>query len=240
MAVTIVSAVMVMAAYFLILYAEVGFIQNKRFFLRRTKIYLLLFPIKKEISRCTYHWPDNSCDSTFAVCGCIGFRCMGWSKKRIWLSAVLRKIYRSALYYGDLWYTFLWLVSFVPIKLFPHFYPEVKGIVVPHMFGYNKKTAFYTFYRIYSCLRSGRLDMHSFMMKFKRKCKSPCKRVWYVVCVVFYYIKKSAASAIFHLQPIYMYIIQWQKRIYLSQTSSVISLTRASFGHCSSWCAYIP
>lgn len=102
MAVTIVSAVMVMAAYFLILYAEVGFIQDKRFFLRRTKIYLLLFPIKKEISRCTYHWPDNSCDSTFAVCGCIGSRCMGRSKKRIWLSAVLRKIYRSALYYGDL------------------------------------------------------------------------------------------------------------------------------------------
>ena len=47
MAVTIASAVMVMAAYFLILYAEVGFIQDKRFFLRRTKIYLLLFPIKR-------------------------------------------------------------------------------------------------------------------------------------------------------------------------------------------------
>ena len=86
MAVTIVSAVMVMAAYFLILYAEVGFIQDKRFFFGAQ----------------TYHWPDNSCDSTFAVCGCIGSRCMGRSKKRIWLSAVLRKIYRSALYYGDL------------------------------------------------------------------------------------------------------------------------------------------
>ncbi len=24
-------------------------------------------------------------------------------------------------------------------NFFPHFYPEVKGIVGPHMFGYNKK-----------------------------------------------------------------------------------------------------
>ena len=27
-----------------------------------------------------------------------------------------------------------------PFKLFPHFYPELKGIVGPHMFGYNKRS----------------------------------------------------------------------------------------------------
>lgn len=25
-------------------------------------------------------------------------------------------------------------------NFFPHFYPELKGVVVPHMFGYNKRT----------------------------------------------------------------------------------------------------
>ncbi len=48
MVVTIVSAVMVMAAYFLILYGGVGFIQDKRFFSSAHKDILAVIPDKKE------------------------------------------------------------------------------------------------------------------------------------------------------------------------------------------------
>lgn len=103
MAVTLVSAVMVMAAYFLLLYAVVGFIQDKKFFSTAPKENLAVIPDKKErFSRRSYHWLDNSCDRYFAVRRSTGCRCMGRSKKRIWLSAILWKICHSALYYGAL------------------------------------------------------------------------------------------------------------------------------------------
>lgn len=47
MAVTLVSAVMVMAAYFLLLYAVVGFIQDKKFFSTAPKENLAVIPDKK-------------------------------------------------------------------------------------------------------------------------------------------------------------------------------------------------
>lgn len=48
MAVTTVMAVMVMAAYFLLLYGEVGFVQDKRFFGSAHKDILAVIPDKKE------------------------------------------------------------------------------------------------------------------------------------------------------------------------------------------------
>lgn len=47
MAVTLVSAVMVMAAYFLLLYAVVGLFRTRNFSLPRLKKIWLLFQIKK-------------------------------------------------------------------------------------------------------------------------------------------------------------------------------------------------
>lgn len=78
MLVTVLAAVMMMAAYFLILYAGVGFIQDKRFIamLYLLEIYDILF----------FDWV-LLCHSGF----------------------------------------------------FPHFYPELKGVGGPHMFGYNKR-----------------------------------------------------------------------------------------------------
>lgn len=48
MAITIVMAVMVMAAYFLLLYGAVGFVQDKRFFSSAPKENLDAIPDKKE------------------------------------------------------------------------------------------------------------------------------------------------------------------------------------------------
>ncbi len=47
MGITILATLMIMAAYFLILYGAVGFIQNKRFFLPRRKKIWRPFPIKR-------------------------------------------------------------------------------------------------------------------------------------------------------------------------------------------------
>ena len=48
MAVTLIAAVMVMAAYFLVLYAGVAFIQDKRFFSSAPKENLAVIPDRKE------------------------------------------------------------------------------------------------------------------------------------------------------------------------------------------------
>ena len=48
MLVTVLAAVMMMAAYFLILYAGVGFIQDKRFFSSAPKENLAAIPDRKE------------------------------------------------------------------------------------------------------------------------------------------------------------------------------------------------
>ena len=51
MAVTVLATVMMMAAYFLILYAGVGFIQDKRFFSSAPKENLAAIPDRKECFR---------------------------------------------------------------------------------------------------------------------------------------------------------------------------------------------
>lgn len=48
MVITIVATLMVMAAYFLVLYGGVGFIQDKRFFSSAHKDILAVIPDKKE------------------------------------------------------------------------------------------------------------------------------------------------------------------------------------------------
>ena len=48
MEVTLIAAVMVMAAYFLVLYAGVAFIQDKRFFSSAPKENLAVIPDRKE------------------------------------------------------------------------------------------------------------------------------------------------------------------------------------------------
>ena len=48
MKITIIATLMIMAAYFLILYAGVAFIQDKRFFSSAPKEYLAVIPERKE------------------------------------------------------------------------------------------------------------------------------------------------------------------------------------------------
>ena len=140
MVITIVATLMVMAAYFLVLYGGVGFIQDKRFFSSAHKDILAVIPDKKERFRGAHiiGW-------VIAVIAVLLFA--GAAVLSIWdgirngftflkfLARFLVILYCMEIY--DILF-FDW-VLLCHSNFFPHFYPEVKGIVVPHMFVYNKK-----------------------------------------------------------------------------------------------------
>lgn len=140
MVITIVATLMVMAAYFLVLYGGVGFIQDKRFFSSDHKDILAVIPDKKERFRGAHiiGW-------VIAVIAVLLFA--GAAVLSIWdgirngftflkfFARFLVILYCMEIY--DILF-FDW-VLLCHSNFFPHFYPEVKGIVGPHMFGYNKK-----------------------------------------------------------------------------------------------------
>lgn len=48
-------------------------------------------------------------------------------------------------------------------NFFPHFYPEVKGIAAPQLFGYNKKAHLTHFLLYIPPLRRPRVGLHAFL-----------------------------------------------------------------------------
>ena len=140
MKITIIATLMIFLAYFLVLYGGVGFIQDKRFFSSAPKENLDVIPDKKERFR--------------------GAHILGWAIEGI---AILLFLAAAALSVWDgvrngfgflsffarflvmLFATEIYDILFFDWVLlrhsgfFPHFYPELKGVVGPHMFGYNKR-----------------------------------------------------------------------------------------------------
>lgn len=141
MVITIVSSVIVMAAYFLILYGGVGFIQDKRFFSSAHKDILAVIPDKKERFRGAHIIGGIIIATAFLLFA--GALVLGaWDGIRNNFSFLkffgrfLIILYVMEIY--DIIF-FDW-VLLCHSDFFPHFYPEVKGIVGPHMFGYNKRS----------------------------------------------------------------------------------------------------
>ena len=141
MAVTIIATIMIMAGYFLILYGAVGFIQDKRFFSSAPQENLAVIPDKKERFRGAHiiGWIIELA----AVVIFLGAFVLGiWDGIRnnysfmSFFARFLIMLYCMEIY--DILF-FDW-VLLCHSDFFPHFYPELKGIVGPHMFGYNKKT----------------------------------------------------------------------------------------------------
>ena len=141
MAITILATLMIMVAYFLILYGAVGFIQDKRFFSSAPKENLDAIPDKKQ------RFPGAHIIGWIievaAVLLFIGAVVIGaWDGIRNGFT-FLRFFTRFIvmLYCMEI-YDILFFDWFLLCRstFFPHFYPELKGIVGPHMFGYNKKT----------------------------------------------------------------------------------------------------
>lgn len=141
MIVTIISTLMIMLAYFLVLYSGVGFIQDKRFFSSAHKDILAVIPDKKERFRGAHI--IGRIIAIIAVLMFIGAAllgtCDGIKNDFDFFGFFVRfliMLYCMEIY--DILF-FDW-VLLCHSNFFPHFYPEVKGVVGPHMFGYNMKS----------------------------------------------------------------------------------------------------
>ena len=140
MKITILATLMIFAAYFLLLYGAVGFIQDKRFFSSAPKENIAVIPDKKE------RFP--------------GAHVIGWIivslALALFLGAAVLAAWDGVKNGFGFWQFFvrflvmLYLMEIYDIgffdwvllthsNFFPHFYPELKGITGPHQFGYNWK-----------------------------------------------------------------------------------------------------
>ena len=141
MKITVLATLLMMLAYFLILYGAVGFIQDKRFFGSAPKENLAAIPDKKERFR--------------------GARLIGWGIEAVavllFAGAAVLSVWdgvRNGFRFWNYFVRFLVMLYCLEIydilffdwvllchsNFFPHFYPELKGVVGPHMFGYNKNS----------------------------------------------------------------------------------------------------
>lgn len=142
MKMTIIATLMIMLGYFLILYGAVAFIQEKRFFGSAPKEIQAVIPEKRE--------------ERFR-----GAHIVGWL-----IIAVALSLFAGAFFLGawdgiknefrfvGFFVRFLTMLSIMELydivffdwvllchsNFFPHFCPECKGLVGPHLFGFNKKT----------------------------------------------------------------------------------------------------
>ena len=142
MTITAVSILIIMAAYFLLLYGAVGFIQDKRFFSSAPKENLDAIPDTKEERFRGAHiigW----CIVILALvmfAGALVLAAWDGVKNGFGFAAFFARfiimLYCMEIYDIVFFDWFLLCNS----NFFAHFYPEVKGKVGPEQFGYNKKT----------------------------------------------------------------------------------------------------
>ena len=141
MGVTLLLTLMLMAAYFLMLYGVVGLLQEKRFFSSAPREVLAALPEKK---------PERF----------PGAHAMGWIMEGLaaamFLAALVLAVWdgdQRGYGFGDFFLRFCVMLYGMEVYdilffdwvllchfgFYPHFYPEVKGIVGPRLFGFNKK-----------------------------------------------------------------------------------------------------
>lgn len=65
---------------------------------------------------------------------------MGRLQEPVRLWGLLRAVFVHALRHGGLRYRVLRLCAALPLEFLSPLFPELKGVVGPHMFGYNKRT----------------------------------------------------------------------------------------------------
>ena len=142
MGITVLAALQLMAAYFLLLYAGVGLIQDKRFFSSAPKEVLAVVPDQKAERFRGAHalgWLLGIAalllfPGAFVLAASDGLR-NGFG---FWhfFARFLAMLYAMELY--DIFF-FDWFLL-CRSGFFAHFYPEVKGAVGPEQFWYNGKT----------------------------------------------------------------------------------------------------
>lgn len=140
MKITIITTLMIFLAYFLVLYGGVGFIQDKRFFASAPKENLSVIPDRKERFRGAHvvGWIiEVLATSLFLGAAALSV----WDGVRNEFGFLRFFVRFLVMLYAMEVYDILFFdwVLLCHSNFFPHFYPELKGVVGPHMFGYNKK-----------------------------------------------------------------------------------------------------
>ena len=142
MKITILASVMLMAAYFLILYAGVGFIQDKRFFSSAPAETLSVIPDKKEERFRGAHAVGWVLAVSAALIFAGAFVLAAWDGVKngfgffAFFARFLVMLYLMELY--DIFFFDWYLLC--RSNFFVRFYPEVKSVMGPQQFGYNRKT----------------------------------------------------------------------------------------------------
>ncbi len=140
MLITALSAIIIMAAYFLLLYAAVGFIQDKRLFSSAPKEIVAVIRDKKE----RFHGAHaiGWLMAGLAVLLFLGAFALGaWDGIRNdfgfikFFARFLIMLYLMEIY--DIFF-FDWFLL-CHSEFYPRFYPETREIVGPHLFGFNMK-----------------------------------------------------------------------------------------------------
>lgn len=141
MKITILASVMIMAGYFLLLYGAAAFIQDKRFFTSAPKELYVLIPEKRPERFRGAHvvgWMIV----VFALLLFAGALALSvWDGIRsdfgfsAYLGRFLVMLYAMEIY--DIVF-FDW-VLLCHSNFFPRYCPEVKGVIGPHLFGFNKR-----------------------------------------------------------------------------------------------------
>ena len=141
MLITIITTIMMTVAYFLLLYGGVAFIQDKKFFSSAPKEILNALPERKE----RFHGAHiiGWFIIVIAILTFIGaFVLSAWNGVRNNFGFLEFFVRFLVMLFGmeifDIVF-FDW-VLLCHSNFFPRFYPEVKDIVGPYLFGYNKKT----------------------------------------------------------------------------------------------------
>ncbi len=139
--VTIALSIMMMAGFFLMLWGAVGFVQNKKFFSSAPKEVQDTVKPKEERFK-----GQHAVGHGMLVCSFL-----------LMLGAVALGFYDGIIRGLGYWAFFArFVVMLVALKIFdvlffdffllcrsnffPHYYPEVKPVLGPHLFGYNKWT----------------------------------------------------------------------------------------------------
>lgn len=157
-----------MAAYFLLLYAGVGLIQEKKFFSSAPREVFAAVP-KKKAERFPGAHVLGWCLGIFAMLLFLGAAILAaWDGvQRGFTFGAFFARYLVILYVMEVYdILFFDWVLLCHSNFFPRFYPEVKGIVGPQLFGYNKKNAPHTLSALHPTQRRARVGVHAFLRPY--------------------------------------------------------------------------
>lgn len=141
MIITIISLVMIMVGYFLLLFGAVAFIQNKKFFKSAPKEIYDIIPETRTRFKGAHQigWVIVVIGILFFLGAFVLGIVDGIMKDLVYWELFLR--FLTMLYGMEIYDIFFFdFILLCHSSFYPHYFPECKELVGPHLFGFNWKT----------------------------------------------------------------------------------------------------